>query len=64
MVSCIYLGVTGHDLQKYVENYFLEEQFVIANSEDPDEMLHFLAFHLGLHCKSTHLLFVCLICLN
>ena len=23
---------------------------VIANSEDPDEMLHYRAFHLGLHC--------------
>ena len=23
---------------------------VIANSEDPDEMLHDAAFHLGLHC--------------
>ena len=21
-----------------------------ANSEDPDEMLHITAFHLGLHC--------------
>ena len=22
----------------------------LANSEDPDEMLHFAAFHHGLHC--------------
>ena len=22
----------------------------LANSEDPDEMLHIAAFHLGLHC--------------
>ena len=41
MVSCIYFKVTGHNFQKYVENYFLEEQFVIANSADPDEMLCF-----------------------
>ena len=24
--------------------------FVLANSADPDEMLHYGAFHLGLHC--------------
>ena len=24
--------------------------FVLANSVDPDEMLHHAAFHLGLHC--------------
>ena len=24
--------------------------FVLANSVDPDEMPHYVAFHLGLHC--------------
>ena len=24
--------------------------FISANSEDPDEMPHFVVFHLGLHC--------------
>ena len=24
--------------------------FVLANNADPDEMLHYAAFHLGLHC--------------
>ena len=24
--------------------------FVLANSADPDEMLHYAAFHPGLHC--------------
>ena len=24
--------------------------FVLANSTDPDEMLHYVAFHQGLHC--------------
>ena len=23
---------------------------ILANSEDPDEMQHYAAFHLGLHC--------------
>ena len=29
--------------------------FILDNSADPDEMPHFVAFHLGLHClpKST-----------
>ena len=29
---------------------FGEVDFVLANSEDPDEMPHYAAFHLGLHC--------------
>ena len=28
----------------------LKIDFVFANSADPDEMLHYAAFHLGLHC--------------
>ena len=34
----------------------LEVVLILANSEDPDEMQHFAAFHLGLHiCQSTRL---------
>ena len=29
--------------------------FISANSADPDEMLHFTAFHLGLHCLPKYL---------
>ena len=29
---------------------FLKIIFVLANSVDPDEMLHYAAFHLDLHC--------------
>ena len=29
--------------------------FVSANSEDPDEMPHYVAFHLGLHCLPKYL---------
>ena len=30
--------------------------FVLANNVDPDEMLHYVAFHLDLHCcQNTHL---------
>ena len=27
-----------------------EDCFIKVNSADPDEMPHFVAFHLGLHC--------------
>ena len=30
----------------------LKIDFAIANSVDPDEMQHYAAFHLGLHCLS------------
>ena len=29
--------------------------FVLANGVDPDEMPHYVAFHLGLHCLSKYL---------
>ena len=30
--------------------------FTLANSADPNEILHFAAFHLGLHCSPKYLL--------
>ena len=30
--------------------------FIYANSADPDEMLHYAAFHLGPHCLPKYLL--------
>ena len=47
MVHCIYQGVKGSNLIKKV--FFSLKVFVLANSVDPDEMLHYAAFHLGLH---------------
>ena len=35
--------------------FLLKIFFTLTNSVDPDEMLHNAAFHLGLHCKCTHL---------
>ena len=35
---------------------FLWIVFTIANSVDPDEMPHHVAFHLGIHCLSKYLL--------
>ena len=33
----------------------LKVAFTLANSADPDEMLHCVAFHLGLHCLPKYL---------
>ena len=30
--------------------------FTFTNSVDPDEMLYYVAFHLGLHCLQKYLL--------
>ena len=31
-----------------------EDFFILTNSVDPDEMPHFMAFHLGLLCLLKH----------
>ena len=51
IVHCIYRGVTDYNLKKkMIIILSLKINFVLANSVDPDEMLHYPAFHLGLHC--------------
>ena len=35
---------------KYFCPCFAKIKTILANSADPDEMLHYAAFHLGLHC--------------
>ena len=42
-------GVTGYIYKKNIVFHSLKIDFVLANSEDPDEMLHNAAFHLDLH---------------
>ena len=37
---------------------------ILTNIADPDEMQHYAAFHLGLHCQSPHLGFPVLKGLN
>ena len=39
--------VTGYNFQK---NIFLNIDFGLVNSADPDEMSHYAAFHLGVEC--------------
>ena len=58
MLHHIYRKVTSYNFQIKIVFLSLKIVFVSANSEDPDEMPHNVAFHLGLHClpaQSTHL---------
>ena len=43
------LRVTGYDFQKNIVFLSLKIDFDLANSADPDEMPHYVAFHLGPH---------------
>ena len=47
-------GGAGYNFQKY---YILlsEYLFYLTNSVDPDEMQHYAAFDLGLHCLQKYL---------
>ena len=50
MVNCKYQGVTGFIFKNNVIYLSLKIDFVLANSADPNEMAHYVAFHLCLHC--------------
>ena len=41
------VGITNHDVF-----LSLRIDFTVTNSVGPDEMPHYVAFHLGLHCWS------------
>ena len=40
MFHCVYRGVTGYNFQIKKKAFFSQINFVLANSEGPDEMLH------------------------
>ena len=44
--SIVYKGVTGYNFQTKL--YYSEIMYVLANSVEPDEMSHYVAFYLGL----------------
>ena len=55
---CPFCILRGHvhvkiSLIKYI--FVPEDCFILANSGDPDEMLPYAAFHLGLHCLPEYL---------
>ena len=52
IVHCIYLGVSGYYLKNIV--FDLKIFFTLTNSVEPDEMTHYAAFHLGLHCLQRY----------
>ena len=60
MVHCIYLGVAGYN-SKNIEFLSLKFFFVLTNSADPDEILHYAAFHWGLHYLSKYMYKTCFI---
>ena len=46
----------GNNFQIKIQFYSLKIVFVLANTVEPDEMLHDEAFHLGLHCLPKYTL--------
>ena len=51
MVNYTYLGVSGNSCFFLKYSFLLSEDlYTFTYSEDPGEMLHYAAFHLGLHC--------------
>ena len=51
IVHFTYQGVSGYNFKK---NCIFCQDISYLNSVDPNELLHYEAFHLGLLCKSTH----------
>ena len=54
-LSILYLK--GFSVQISINGIFLSLKivFILANSADPDEMLPYAAFHLGIHCLRKYL---------
>ena len=48
MVHCIYKGITYYNFKINIVFHSLRIDFVLANSADPDEIQHHVAFYLGL----------------
>ena len=52
-MSILYVEGMHAIISKNIVCFSLKIDFVFANSVDPDEMLHFGAFHMGLHCTKV-----------
>ena len=55
-LSILYLKGTQVKISKIKYISVPEDCFILANIGDPDEMLSYAAFHLGLHCLPEYLL--------
>ena len=53
--SIVYIEGSQVIISKNIEFLSLKIDFVLANSADPDEMPHYAAFHLGLHCLPKYM---------
>ena len=53
IVHCTYLGVSGYYFQ-IIYLFCLKTFFTFTSSVGPDEMQHYAAFHLGLHCLQIY----------
>ena len=45
----------SYNFKENIVFFRLKNLFTITNSEDPDEMHHYAAFHLELHCLEKYL---------
>ena len=54
-VSILYLKMSQVKISKFFMFLSMKIVFVFANSTDQDEMLHYAAFYLGLHCLPKYL---------
>ena len=52
IVPSTFPGVPGYNFKKCI--ILSENLFTFTNSVDPDEMQHYAAFHLGLHCLKNY----------
>ena len=48
MFQYIYRGVICYNFQSHL--YLSESRFILANSVDPDAMLHIAVFHISFQC--------------
>ena len=49
-----YLGVSGYNLKKNIVLFCLKIVSTFTNNLDPDEIQHYAAFHLGIHCLQKY----------
>ena len=53
-MSIVYFKGSLVEFSKLSLYLSLEVVLILAKSADPDEMQHYAAFHLGLHCLPKH----------
>ena len=52
IVHYTYLGVSDFNFKRLYSLF--KDHFTLTNNVDPDEMQHYAAFHLGLHCLQKY----------